>query len=417
MSAAATSASSPARSRVVTGASRGIGRAIADALRRRRRARRHLQPRRRAAGERGSPTPSSDRAGAPSAPRSSGCAADVARFADARHLHAAVDKALGVPDILVNNAGLVARAPLDETSRSRVGRRLDANLKGTFIVTRVFSAADARARGRAASSTSRRSAGRQGTRAAHRLLRGQARRRRADPRARRGDARRRHPGQRHLPRLGRHRHARRAPGFPPRMSPDDVAGVALYLAADAPPALTGSVHRRLRLISRCPSPRACRSSRCRRVQLFPHALLPLHVFEPRYRDMVRDAMAGERLIASPRSSPATRRNYQGRPAVRPIIGVGAIVGHEPLGDGRANIVLRGLARARIERELPPAESLSHGRSRPHRRRRRRRLRQRRRARHAHPAGRSARAQAARPAARPCASWRARSRISARSSTS
>jgi uncharacterized protein len=92
------------------------------------------------------------------------------------------------------------------------------------------------------------------------------------------------------------------------------------------------------------------------VQLFPHALLPLHVFEPRYRDLVRDAMAGERLIAVAAFEPGYEAHYHGRPAVRPIIGVGAVVGHEPLGDGRANIVLRGLARARIERELPAAEA-------------------------------------------------------------
>lgn len=92
-----------------------------------------------------------------------------------------------------------------------------------------------------------------------------------------------------------------------------------------------------------------------RVQLFPHALLPLHVFEPRYRDMVRDAMAGERLIAVVALEPGFEADYHGRPPVRPIIGVGRVVGHEPLEEGRANIVLRGLARARIERELPPAE--------------------------------------------------------------
>jgi len=92
-----------------------------------------------------------------------------------------------------------------------------------------------------------------------------------------------------------------------------------------------------------------------RVQLFPHALLPLHIFEPRYRDMLRDAMAGERLIAIASLEPGYETSYHGRPAVRPIVGVGAVVGHEPLGDGRGNIVLRGLARARIERELPANE--------------------------------------------------------------
>ena len=63
---------------------------------------------------------------------------DVARFADARHLHAAVDKELGVPDLVVNNAGVVVRARLDETSEDEWDDVVDANLKGTFNVTRVF---------------------------------------------------------------------------------------------------------------------------------------------------------------------------------------------------------------------------------------------------------------------------------------
>ncbi|HXU70947.1 MAG TPA: LON peptidase substrate-binding domain-containing protein [Polyangia bacterium] len=93
------------------------------------------------------------------------------------------------------------------------------------------------------------------------------------------------------------------------------------------------------------------------VQLFPHALLPLRVFEPRYRDMVRHAMAGERLIAIAALEPGYEPEYHNRPAVRPVIGVGAIVGHEPIGDeGHANIILRGVVRARIERELPPDQS-------------------------------------------------------------
>src|SRR5205814_10028528 len=71
---------------------------------------------------------------------------------------------------------------------------------------------------------------------------------------------------------------------------------------------------------------------------------------PRYRDMVKDAMAGERLIAIASLEPGFETDYHGRPPVRPVVGVGQVVGHEPLGDGRANIVLRGLARARIERE-------------------------------------------------------------------
>jgi Lon protease-like protein len=92
------------------------------------------------------------------------------------------------------------------------------------------------------------------------------------------------------------------------------------------------------------------------VHLFPHALLPLHVFEPRYRELLRDALAEEGLIAIASLEPGFENDYQGRPPVRPVVGVGRVVGHEPLGDGRANILLRGLWRARIARELPPVES-------------------------------------------------------------
>jgi len=88
------------------------------------------------------------------------------------------------------------------------------------------------------------------------------------------------------------------------------------------------------------------------VQLFPHALLPLHVFEPRYRDLVRDALAGAKLIALASLEKGFESDYHGRPAVRTVIGVGELIGHESLADGRSNILLRGVARARIDRELP-----------------------------------------------------------------
>jgi 3-oxoacyl-[acyl-carrier protein] reductase len=63
---------------------------------------------------------------------------DVSRFADARHLHAAVDKQLGVPDVIVNNAGGVVRKTLDELSEEEWDSVVDVSLKGTFNVTRVF---------------------------------------------------------------------------------------------------------------------------------------------------------------------------------------------------------------------------------------------------------------------------------------
>ena len=92
------------------------------------------------------------------------------------------------------------------------------------------------------------------------------------------------------------------------------------------------------------------------VVLFPNVFLPLHVFEPRYRDLLRDALNEERLIAIATLEPGFEKDYQGRPPVRPVVGVGLIIGHEPLEEGRANILLRGVARARIVAELPPVEA-------------------------------------------------------------
>lgn len=89
------------------------------------------------------------------------------------------------------------------------------------------------------------------------------------------------------------------------------------------------------------------------VQMFPHAVLPLHVFEPRYRALVRDALAGARLVGLPILEPGFEAEYDGRPPVRRVCGIGRLVAHEPLPDGRANILLEGVTRARIVEELPP----------------------------------------------------------------
>ena len=91
------------------------------------------------------------------------------------------------------------------------------------------------------------------------------------------------------------------------------------------------------------------------VALFPHAILPLHVFEPRYREMVRDCLAGDRKMAVAALEPGYESTYHQRPAVRSVCGVGELVAHEALADGRSNILLRGLQRGRIVDELPPVE--------------------------------------------------------------
>jgi Lon protease-like protein len=76
--------------------------------------------------------------------------------------------------------------------------------------------------------------------------------------------------------------------------------------------------------------------------LFPRAQLPLHIFEQRYRAMVRDALAGDRLIAMVQPKDG-REPF----SVFEIGCLGRIVGSEELEDGRFNIVLEGLARFRI----------------------------------------------------------------------
>jgi Lon protease-like protein len=86
------------------------------------------------------------------------------------------------------------------------------------------------------------------------------------------------------------------------------------------------------------------------VVLFPNVFLPLHIFEPRYREMVADAMASDRMIGMVLLRPGWDRDYEGRPPIYPIGCSGVMTHVERLGDGRYNIVLRGLERFRILEE-------------------------------------------------------------------
>ncbi len=88
------------------------------------------------------------------------------------------------------------------------------------------------------------------------------------------------------------------------------------------------------------------------VVFFPHTLLPLHVFEPRYRQMLADCLAGERRIAVVLLKPGWEEDYYGRPPVYSVAGAGEIIQSEMLPDGHSNIVLRGLGRVVIDEEVP-----------------------------------------------------------------
>ncbi|HEY6507800.1 MAG TPA: LON peptidase substrate-binding domain-containing protein [Vicinamibacterales bacterium] len=86
------------------------------------------------------------------------------------------------------------------------------------------------------------------------------------------------------------------------------------------------------------------------VVLFPNVFLPLHIFEPRYRALLADALAGDRIIGMSLLQPGFDADYHGRPPVYRIGCAGVITHAERLADGRSNVVLRGLEKFRIVNE-------------------------------------------------------------------
>jgi Lon protease-like protein len=87
------------------------------------------------------------------------------------------------------------------------------------------------------------------------------------------------------------------------------------------------------------------------VVLLPRAVLPLHVFEERYKVMTADALRGERLVAMALLKEGWERDYYQAPQIEPVVCVGRILSHEQLPDGRYNFLLQGVTRARVVREL------------------------------------------------------------------
>lgn len=205
---------------VVTGASRGIGLAIAELFRRE-----------------GARVAGCARKAVPAA-EIEACdvqlASDVARFA------ASVKQRLGDPDIVVNNAGIVVRARLDVLEEDDWDEVVGSNLKGTFLVTRAFlSGMRARGRGRVINVAS--ISGRLGTAgltaycsAKHGVV-GFTRALAEETRDEGLQVNAICPGSvdTDMLKIG-------MPGAQPKMTTGDIARVALFLAADAPSALTGS---------------------------------------------------------------------------------------------------------------------------------------------------------------------------------
>jgi Lon protease-like protein len=90
--------------------------------------------------------------------------------------------------------------------------------------------------------------------------------------------------------------------------------------------------------------------------LFPHTVQPLHIFEPRYIELVEEALAADLMIAPVWLQPGWERSYDGRPPVAPVACLGRILSHHRLADGKFNLVVQGVRRAAIRRELPPTRS-------------------------------------------------------------
>jgi Lon protease-like protein len=87
------------------------------------------------------------------------------------------------------------------------------------------------------------------------------------------------------------------------------------------------------------------------VVFFPRTYLPLHIFEPRYRHMVRDAAASHRMIGMVLLKEGWESDYEGRPPIFPMGAVGRMVAVQNLSDGRFNVLLQGLRRFEIQDEI------------------------------------------------------------------
>ncbi len=86
--------------------------------------------------------------------------------------------------------------------------------------------------------------------------------------------------------------------------------------------------------------------------MFPHVMQPLHIYEPRYCDLLNAALDSDGLIAMSMLAPGWESDYEGRPELLPHACLGKIITHQRQDDGHYNVLLLGLRRIQIESELP-----------------------------------------------------------------
>ncbi len=87
--------------------------------------------------------------------------------------------------------------------------------------------------------------------------------------------------------------------------------------------------------------------------LFPHVMQPLHIFEPRYRALLEEALASDGLIAMAVLAPGWETNYDGRPALQPVACLCRVMNWQKTPEGTYNVLLVGVRRIRLLEELPP----------------------------------------------------------------
>jgi uncharacterized protein len=84
--------------------------------------------------------------------------------------------------------------------------------------------------------------------------------------------------------------------------------------------------------------------------LFPGVSRPFLIFEPRYREMIADALNGDKIIGMIRLRPGFEKDYEGRPPIYSVGCAGVIDKYDQLPDGRYVILLRGLTTFRVVSE-------------------------------------------------------------------
>ena len=85
--------------------------------------------------------------------------------------------------------------------------------------------------------------------------------------------------------------------------------------------------------------------------LFPHAMQPLHIFEPRYCEMLNEALAGDHLIAMATLTGGDSESVMAEPTVASTVCLGRIISHAEVEEGRHNILLVGVRRAKVVTEF------------------------------------------------------------------